>query len=363
MKTCLFALILIFMSAVVVQADFVMPEVDFFMHSRLHDIFIRDHFRFDEPRPLQIEYNYIKWQESKGNYDEYADNLGIETDIPIYKSDRILVSAPFSYSRLPVWSEKEDMRYGVIISSMYPSILSRFVIMDKFKSIVGIEYNLKGNSGADLASFGASKGRMICVPNLVFSYDLLKQLNIMAGGRLERYYYDTEETDFAVELSDRLYLRPIAMLNLHLNDDFAVLLGLPYLGGYVSLANGIIKAEARATLNQNTEIALKIRPISKTHLTFRFQNNPYKEIPFEGFVAETGEFLEGRLEHTNQVISIEAGRELNPAAIASLAFQYSPEADVGFTSDGGKDYLLNGKSSYSFGVRFTVDIEALLQIK
>ena len=364
MKTCLFILFLIFAFTTAISAeDFPIPEVDFFMHGRQYDIFIRDHFRFDEPKPLQIEYNYTKWLDSKGNFSEYADHIVIETDLPIYKSKKILVDIPFSYSRLPIWSESEKILYGATISTITPSILSKFIIADKFRSIVGIEYNLKGNSGAELAAFGKPRGRMICIPNLVFSYDLLNQLNIMAGGRLERYYYDTKDTDYAMELSNRLYLRPIAMLNFHPSDNFAILLGLPYLGGYISLFNGIIKADVRANLNKNYEAGLKIRPINKTHLTFRLLNMPYKEVPIEDFISASGELLDGRLERTRKTISFEAGRELNPAAIVSLNVQYNPKSDVDFTANNGKEYNLDGKPNYSVGVKFTVDIEALLQLK
>ncbi|HGJ65287.1 TPA: hypothetical protein ENS27_07865 [bacterium] len=364
MKTCLFILFLIFTFTTAVCAeDFPIPTIDFTMHNRIYDVFIRDHFRFNEPKPLQIEYNYTKWLDSKGNYDEFADHILIETDLPIYKSKKILVDIPFSYSRLPIWSEGNEILYGATISTITPSILSRFIITDKFRSILGVEYTLKGNSGAELSAFGKSKGRMICIPNLVLSYDLFNQLNIMAGGRIERYYYDTNDNDYAMELSNRLYLRPIAMLNFHPSDNFAILLGFPYLGGYVSLFNGIIKADARANLNKNFEAGFKIRPINKTHLTFRLSNTPYKEIPIEGFLVESGELLDGRLEHTRKTVSFEAGRELNPAAIVSLNTQYSPESDVDFTANSGKEYNLDGKPHYTIGVKFTVDIEALLQLK
>jgi hypothetical protein len=359
MKTCLIVLLLTLAFTTAVCADYMLPAVDFFMHGRQYEMYLRDHFRFDEPRPLQIEYDYTKWLDSNSISSEYADHLSLETDLPIYSSQRVFVDIPFSYSRLPVWAESEKINYGATISMISPSIVSRVVIANKFKSIIGIEYNLKGDSEA----FGKSDGRMICVPNLVLSYDLLNQLNIMAGGRLERYYYDTNDTDYAMELADRLYLRPIAMLNWHPNDNFAILLGLPYLGGYVTLAKGIIKAEARATINQNFEVGLRIRPIDKTNVTLRLLNIPYKEIPVEGFITEAGNFLKGRIDHTRRTFSFEAGRELNPAAIASLGVQYVPGSDVNFTGKDGQKYPLNGKPNYSIGVKFTVDIEALFQLK
>lgn len=359
MKTCFFVLIIILALANFVYADYGLPTIDFFMHSRQHEIFLRDHFRFDEPKPFQIEYNYTKWLDSDEYSSEYADKLNLETDLPIYKSKNIMLNIPFYYERLPIWSENEKVNYGGSINNINLSVLSRLIITNKFRSIIGIEYNIKGNS----ETFGKADGRMICLPNMVLSYEIFNQLNIMAGGRLEKYFYDTDQTDFTTELSDRLYFQPVAMLNWHPNDNFAFLLGLPYLGGYVSLANGMIKADVRTTLNQRFEAGIRIRPINKTNLAIRFINNPYSEIPVEEFKTEKGNFLEGTLEHTRKTMSFELGRELNPASIVSLGFQYSPESDIDFKSKDNQEYLLNGKSNYSIGVKFTVDIEALLQLK
>jgi len=58
---------------------------------------------------------------------------------------------------------------------------------------------------------------------------------------------------------------------------------------------------------------------------------------------------------------LEIGRELNPAALASLAAQYSPKSDLTFNAN--EKYELDCKPNFSIGAKFTVDVKALLQIK
>jgi hypothetical protein len=120
-----------------------------------------------------------------------------------------LIDIPFYYSRLPIWAEKDKINFGDDVNILSPSILLKLTLSDKLKSTVGVEYNIKGDSD----TFGKLEGKMVCIPELILSYKLFKKLNFMIGGRLERYYFDTEETDLAVKLDDQLYFRPAGMIN------------------------------------------------------------------------------------------------------------------------------------------------------
>jgi hypothetical protein len=82
---------------------------------------------------------------------------------------------------------------------------------------------------------------------------------------------------------------------------------------------------------------------------------PIKGRIFDGILAE-------RLYHTEKAVLFEIGRELNPAALASLGFRYSPSRDVELKDRLYKDIVeLDGKSYFSVGATFTVDLEALVK--
>jgi hypothetical protein len=356
MKICLFILTLMFITTFA-YADYVSPAVDFFMHGREYDTFLRDHYRFEEQKPLQIEYNYVKWLDSNSISNEYSDNLRIETTLPIYKSKRFIVDIPLDYSRNPIWAENDKTIFGCSINTLYLSLTGRLLITDNFRSIIGFEYNTKGDSD----TFAKADGRMICIPKLILSYELPGHLNVMAGAKLNKYYYDPEETDYILELDDRLYCQPVGMVNWHPSDNFIILLGMPYSG--VSIGFGdLLKMEVRGSINQDVEVSLRTKPINRTNITLRFFNTPFLEIPVESFKPPvSGTFLSGRISHTRKTFSFEAGRELNPGALASLGLQYSPGSGLTFKEK--KEYTLDGKPNYSIGARLTVDIEALLQLK
>jgi hypothetical protein len=354
MRICLVAFLL--MLATTAYAQYVSPAIDFFMQGRQYDTFLRDYFQFNEPKPFRIDYNYVKWLDTNSDASDYADNLHLETALPIYASDRVAIDIPFYYSRLPVWAEKDNMSFGDDVNILSPSILLKLTLSDKLKSTVGVEYNIKGDSD----TFGKLEGKMVCIPELILSYELFKKLNFMIGGRLERYYFDTEETDLAVKLDDQLYFRPIGMINWHPSNRFKLLLGIPYSGISIDF-NSKIKAEARVSTTKSAEVALRIKPVEKTNISLRFINSPYIEIPVFGLRIGKDEPLDGRFSSTRQSMIFEVGRELNPAALASLAAQYSPGSDLTFNAT--EKYKLDCKPNFAIGVRFTVDVKALLQIK
>jgi hypothetical protein len=86
MRICLVAFLL--MLATTTYAQYVSPAIDFFMQGRQYDTFLRDYFQFNEPKPFRIDYNYVKWLDSSSDAGDYADNLHLETALPIYASDR-----------------------------------------------------------------------------------------------------------------------------------------------------------------------------------------------------------------------------------------------------------------------------------
>mgnify|MGYP001565671973 CR=1 FL=1 len=354
MRICLVAFLL--MLATTTYAQYVSPAIDFFMQGRQYDTFLRDYFQFNEPKPFRINYNYVKWLDIDDDTSDYADNLHLETALPIYASDRLAIDIPFYYSRLPIWAEKDKISFGDDVNILSPSILLKITLSDNLKSTIGVEYNIKGDS----ETFGKLKGKMVCIPELILSYKLFKKLNFMIGGRLERYYFDTEETDLAIKFDDQLYFRPIGMINWHPSNRFRLLLGIPYSGISIDF-NSKIKAEARVSTTKSAEIALRIKPVEKTNISLRFINSPYIEIPVFGLRIGKDEFLDGRFSSTRQSMIFEIGRELNPAALASLAAQYSPGSDLTFNAT--KKYKLDCKPNFAIGVKFTVDVKALLQIK
>lgn len=349
------------MPVTTVCMGYVSPAIDFFMQGRQYDIFLRDHFQFDEPKPLWIDYNYHKWLESTTDAGDYSDYLHIESSLPMFNSDRLSVDLPFVFTKLPVWAESEKYKLGDSVNILSAPLMIRLAITDDFRSLFGIEYNIKGDS----ETFNKPKGKMACMPKIVLSYNLSRKFNLMLGGRLEKYFYDTEENDFAIELDDRLYLVPVGMVNWHPSDKFLLLVGVPYSG--VSLRIGYkIRTEARFSLSKKGEIALRLKPIEKTNISLRFINSPYLEIPVEvsalAFGLSEDKILIGRFSNTRQNIVLEVGRELNPAALASIGLRYSPESDLTFTTD-ENDYKLDCKPSFAVGVRFNVDIKALLQME
>jgi hypothetical protein len=347
-----------FVSVTAVCAQEASPAIDFFMHGGFHDTFLRDHYRFEEPKPLRIEYWYTRWLDSSGGDEEYRDNIYIEALLPVYSGRNLIVDIPFQYIRVPIWAESEQNIFARTTSFVRPHLTTRWRITDQLKSIVGWEYNLKGDS----ENIGKPAGRKICLLKGFFSYDLHDQLNLVAGVRFDRYYYDTdEETDTldTFKLADRLYYKPAVMLNWHPSDDFSVLLGIPGAGFHLALGKAL-KVEARASIDKEVEIALRVKPVERTSMTLRFINTPYTEIPirgrtFDGILAE-------RLYHTEKAVLFDIGRELNPAALASLGFRYSPSRDVTLKDRFYKDSVeLDGKSYFSVGATFIVDLEALVK--
>ena len=114
-------------------------------------------------------------------------------------------------------------------------------------------------------------------------------------------------------------------------------------------------------ITKKLELACKGQLTERTSITFRFLNTPYTEIPIKDFkLQEEGQPVE-RLRYIEKSFFLEIGRELNPAAIASLGFQYSPGSDVEFKEMCCEDVIgkLDGKPRFSVGVTFTVDIEVL----
>ena len=71
----------------------------------------------------------------------------------------------------------------------------------------------------------------------------------------------------------------------------------------------------------------------------------------------------GRISHTRKSVSFETGIELNPGALASFSVQYFPGGDVKFKNVNQEPTIMDGKPGFALGARFTVDIEALLQLK
>ena len=352
--------VLTFIFTAAAHAQHTSHSIDFYMHDRYYDTFLRDHYRFEEPKPLHIEYWYVNWLDSAQDVDEYKDHLHLEGLVPIYLGKKLIVDIPFQYSRVPIWAETEETTFGSGINVLQPNLIARWTLTNRLKSIIGWEYNLKG----DGEFFGKSNGRVICPLKAVFSYDLNTQLNFAAGARFDRYYYDIHEPpDVSFKLADRLYCQPIVMLNWHPSNDFAVLLGIPGLGVHLGFGD-MLKTEARVSIDRKFEIAFRAKPFERTNVTLRMLNVPYTEIPVESHSFHEGEILAERLCCTDRSILLEIGRELNPAALASLGLRYGFGGDVELKDRDCKEIIkLNGKPHFAIGVTFTVDIEALAGIR
>ncbi len=359
MRICVFIFLL--MLATTVCMGYVSPAIDFFMQESQYDTFLRDYFQFNEPKSLWIDYNYLKWLDNDKDANDYSDYLHIEMSLPTYNSDHLSVDIPFVFTRLPIWAENDKYKFGDSANILSVPIMIRLAITDNVRSLFGIEYNIKGDS----ETFNKPEGKMVCIPKIVLSYNLLEKLNIMLGGRLERYYYDTKEAKFAFELDDRLHFIPIGMINWHPSDRFLLLLGVPYSGISLKIFDKM-RTEARFSLSQKTEIAMRLKPVEKINVSLRFIKSPYLEIPVEisalAFGLSDDRVLHGRFSNTRQNMVIEIGRELNPAALASVGFRYSPKSDLTLTT-GENEYELDCKPSFAVGVRFNVDIKALLQME
>jgi hypothetical protein len=340
---------------VAVNAQEISPAVDFFMHNKFYDTFLRDYFRFNEPNPLRVEYFYTSWMDGGEESKEYADHLYLEGLFPIYRRDKLVIDIPFRYSRVPVWSETKPDSFGCYINAFEPSIMTRWTITQRFKSIVGWEYNIKGDGDR----VGDKDSRKICFLKTYLSYDLHDKINMVAGVRFDRYYYDTEEESDVYELTDRLYYHPAIMLNWHPNKTFTLLLGIPGSGFQLALGD-LIKVETRANIDEEFEVGLKVKPIEQTNLTLRFIHIPYSEVPVKPVSFQGNDLLAERLYYTYKSIILEIGRELNPASVVSLAFRYGLESNLEL-----KDRLyensikLDGKPVFAIGVTFAVDLGAL----
>lgn len=351
-------IILILMISNFASAEYVTPAVDFFMYGRSYDMQLRDYFRFEEPKPLRIEYFYINWLESQSGSGEFRDRLHIETMVPIYKGEKLLVDIPIEFSRIPTWAEKENYSFGDNISNLETDLIVRWNLKNKLKFMLGGEYKLKGGSEI----FGKSSGMTISPIKLISSYDISKRINFAIGIRLDKYYYDTDEESESFKLSNRLYYYPISMINLHTGEKITLMLGYPDSGVSLSFID-MIKAEARISINQEIQCAIRLRPINRTNISLRYLKIPYKEIPVRPLVSPYDEPIADRVSFNSNVFSFEIGRELNPAALASIGFSYFPDFDVNFKNDHRDVITLNGKSNYVLGITFTVDFATLFQIR
>ena len=335
--------------AAAAHAQTTSPAADFFMHDIFYETFLRDYYRFEETKPLRIEYWYTTWLNSGEGAEEHGDHVQLEGTIPI----RDTVDVSLRYSYMPIWSETDEFTFGSNISVFHSRLLTRWTISDRIKYIVGLEYNLKGDGN----EFNKASGRMISLLEGFFSYDLHAQLNVVAGARLDRYYYDIhDKPDTSFKLFGGLYAQPSIMLNWHPSEHFIVLLGIPGAGIHLALTD-LIKVEARASVDKRAEIALRVKPYESTYATFRFLNIPYVDIP----IQDSDEPLAKWLSYTDRSIVFEVGRELNPASLASLGFRYSPGNDVELKDKRHRDIReLESKSRFAIGVTFTVDMKALI---
>ncbi len=133
----IYIIIFIFAITNFASAEYVTPAVDFFMHGRSYDMQLRDYYQFDEPKPLRIEYFYVNWLESQSGSGEFRDRLHIETMVPIYKGEKILVDIPVAFSRIPIWAEKGDYFFGDNISNLESDIIARWIFNNKIKFFTG----------------------------------------------------------------------------------------------------------------------------------------------------------------------------------------------------------------------------------
>ena len=371
---------LIFVFTTAAHAQHVSTSANFFVHDRFYETFLRDHMRFKELKPLRIEYWNINWMDSSEGADEYKDYLYFEGLLPIYTGKKVIVDIPFQYRHLPMWVEDEETSYGGSLNVIKPELITRWTLTDRIKAIVGWEYNMKGDSD----TVGGAVGRKICFLKTFFSYDIHPQLNFIAGARLDRYYYDTDEEPDDFELSNRLYYNPAVMLNWHPSNSFILLVGIPGMGAHLEFGN-VLKVEARASIDEDAQIAISVRPFEKIIATLRFLNTPYKEIPVEIHeerripvetlsdtdrnvlvgVQEEDITLTQMLHYTDKSILFEIGWKLNPAALGALGFRYSPDDDVEFKDVTNKNVIqkLDGKSNFAIGATFTVDLEVLFGMR
>ncbi|MBM3211034.1 hypothetical protein FJZ33_02375 [Candidatus Poribacteria bacterium] len=349
----LFVLSIMILFTGFVYAQGISPVVEFFMHNRSYDTFLRDHFQFNEPNPLRIEYWNVNWVDSHKDSNDYKDSLHLEGLFPIYTGDNLIIDIPFSFSYMPAWAENEDNNYGRKINVLEPHLMVRWKITKNLKSIIGWEYKMKGDS----EDFKELNNLGICLLKGFLSYDLNPKFNLIAGSRLDWYNYNSKENSGTIKISDSLFYQPAAMINWHPNGDLKILLGIPYSGIYISISD-IIKAEARASFDKSLELALKLYPISKTNVNLRFLNIPYLEIPVIG--REFGGNKTTGLSYKDKSISLEFGRQLNPAAEATLGIRYGFAKDMNLLDeDYKKVFKLDGKSHFDIGATFTLELEAL----
>lgn len=352
------AVILMLMITIGAQAQYASPSVDFFLHDKFYDFFLRDHYRFETPNLLRIEYWNVRWLDSDEDTSEYGDYLHLEGVFPIYAGKKMKINIPFHYRHVPIWAESKDATFGASVNVLEPYLISYLTLTERLKAIVGWEYNLKG----DNEYFGAAVGRKICLLKAFFSYDLHPQLNLVAGARLDRYYYDTDEEPDFFKLANRLYYHPGVMLNWHPNDKFIFMLGLPGSGVHLEFGD-VLKAEARVSIDGKTQIAVCANPTDRITTTLRFLNTPYVEMPVK--IPGEDSLLVEMLSYTDKSILLETGWKLNPAAMASLGFRYSPGGDVKIKDRANENVIreLDGKPSFAIGATFTMSLEALLGIQ
>lgn len=351
------ALALVFTA--VAHAQYTLPSTDFFLQDRPYDTFLRDYFRFQEPKPLRIEYWHVNWLDSDDDASsEFTDYLHLEGLLPIYTGTRLTVDIPFQYSHVPVWGESNGKTFGDSLNILDPHLMTRWTLTDKLRAIVGWEYQMKGDS----ENFGKTIGKRICLLKGYLSYDLHPQLNLVAGARLDRYLYDTDEQPDAFELADRLYYEPAVMLNWHPSDAFILLLGMPYMGVHLELGD-LLKAEARVGIDERAQIAITATPVERTIATVRLFNTPYKEFPID-VLTEDGTLIE-MLSYTGKSIIFELGWKLNPAALAGIGFRYGFSSDLELKDRYNENTIeeLDGKSHFAIGATFTLGIEALLGMR
>lgn len=359
MKIWIVFMAFMFTFVAIAPAQYTSPSADFFLHDRFYDTFLRDHFRFEEPKPLRIEYFNINWLDtSNALSEEYMDYLNFEGMIPIYTRPNLIIDIPFRFRHVPIWAEDGEDAFGASMNVLEPHLMAHLTFTDRFKAIAGLEYNLQGDS----EYFGKSIGRKICFLKSFFSYDLNSQFNVVAGARFDRYYYDHEAISDELELANRLYCRPSVMLNWHPGDNLKLLLGLPAVGAHIGIGD-MLKLEARADINKKAEIAVSFRPVERIIAMIRLFNTPYEEMPVE--ISGEGEPLIEMLGYTDKNVLLEVGWKLNPAALASAGFRYSPGGDMEFRDRANESITkeMDCKASYAIGATFTMGIEALLGMR
>ncbi|MBD3184914.1 hypothetical protein GF312_21710 [Candidatus Poribacteria bacterium] len=357
MKTAKFSItILMILFAGIAQAQETSEAIDFFMYGRLQESLIRDYYQFDDPGSLRLEYWYENWANSDYHSSEYKDHLHIEGRIPLYRRGIFMLDLPLQYDLIPVWAEKDRTLFGKNLSFLNIEILTRWTIAQGLKSMLSIGYNVKG----DGEKFGTSEGRKISLLRGSLSYEPANYLSMAAGIDLDRYFYDTDENPGSYELSDRLYFLPIAMINWHPGNNFLLMLGYPYSGLHLSYED-IIKTELRASLHQNIDFGIRVKPVERLNIVLRFLYRPYYGVPVEGYDLYQNIWLGDQLEFTEKSFVLEIGRELNPAALASIGIRYTPEDEIEIKDkENNEIWKTDINSRLAFGVTFTVDLNALI---